>query len=114
MKDDGSNDHKTTPVVQNADPASPPPSFDAILGLGVWWLAEMKPRCSGGEGLWLAGSAATAVCAAPHDVQEAIQIALADADEVFDGVLDHDEIRNLICAIHPAHKAADIPYRPAS
>ena len=38
-----------------------------------------------------------------------MQLALADPDEVFDGSLDADEIRGLICTIHPAHQAADIP-----
>ena len=88
---------------------SPAPNFDRIVGLGAWWLAENKPHYSMSEGLHLACSAAAAVCAEPHDALAAMQLALADPDEVFDGSLDADEIRGLICTIHPAHQAADIP-----
>jgi hypothetical protein len=97
----------------NTGHASPTPSFDELVGLGVWWLAENKPHYSMCEGLPIASSAASAVFAAPDDVSKAIEIALADPDEVFGGSLDDDEIRDLICAIHPAHKAADIPYQTA-
>ena len=97
----------------NAGHASPTPSFDELVGLVVWWLTQTKPRYSMAEGLPLACSAASAVCAALDDASEALQIALADGDEVFVGVLEDEEIRDLIFTIHPAHQASDIPYQTA-
>ena len=94
-------------------PAAPPPDFDRIVGLGFDWLSRHKPAYAVSEGLHLACSAAAAVCAAPSDAPAALQLALADEDEVFDGRLDADQIRDLIFTIHPAHQAADILYQTA-
>lgn len=76
-------------------------NFDAVVGLAMEWLSERKPDWAGSELMALACSAAAAVRAAPGDVGSAVQIALTDQDEVFEGSLASAEVEALIRCVHP-------------
>jgi hypothetical protein len=101
---------------QNVSAAASPPSHDEMVGKAFEWIKWCKPKYGVPEAHPVACSAAAAVCAAPHDVEAALQIALADEYEVFGDCLDEDEIRGLIFSIHPGDKAADppLPARPVA